>query len=271
MIADLVDSLVAGEPASRPVLRLFDDPKISYGRDRRDVPDGCKRLLVFLALHRRRVDRRYAAGILWPDGTDDRAAGNLRSALWRLNRAYQDLVRVDRHGLAFGPDVLVDIDLVAEWAKRVISGRLAHSDLRVVPTGNEAFDLLPGWYDDWVLVERERIRQRVLHAMEAMSRHLVAAGRCAEAVEVALLATSADPLRESAQIVLLEAHLAEGNWVEARRGLDAYRGLLAREFGIEPGTRLRALLDAYPNARVTRPAGPAPAGSTPRVAPTAAR
>ncbi|MET7809132.1 hypothetical protein [Micromonospora chersina] len=49
--------------------------------------------------------------------------------------------------------------------------------------------------------------------------------------------------------MLLEAHLAEGNWVEGRRGLDTYRRLLARELDMEPDPRLAELLDAYPRAR----------------------
>ncbi|GAB3268760.1 hypothetical protein GCM10027452_46460 [Micromonospora halotolerans] len=122
-------------------------------------------------------------------------------------------------------------------------------------------DLLPGWYDDWVLTERERVRQRVLHGMEAMSRHLLTTGRCAEAVEVALTAAGAELLRESAQRVLLEAHLAEGNWVEGRRGLDTYRRLLARELDMEPDPCLDELLDAYPRARPAATADREPASS----------
>jgi len=41
-------------------------------------------------------------------------------------------------------------------------------------------------------MERERIRQRILHALEALSERLAAAGRFADAVEAAMLATSAE-------------------------------------------------------------------------------
>lgn len=105
-----------------------------------------------------------------------------------------------------------------------------------------ALDLLPGWYDDWALVERERMRQRVLHALEALSQRLVRAGRFAEAVETALLAVGAEPLRESAQRALIEVHFAEGNWVEGWRNYQAYRDLLRRELGVEPSADLVALL-----------------------------
>jgi len=66
--------------------------------------------------------------------------------------------------------------------------------------------------------------------------------RCAEAVEAAMIAVSAEPLRESAQRILIEAHLAEGNWVEGRRSFEAYRDLLARELGTGPGPELAAMV-----------------------------
>jgi hypothetical protein len=79
-----------------------------------------------------------------------------------------------------------------------------------MPWDIDHFDVLPGWYDDWVLIERERLRQRVFHAMEQLSREMVRQGRFAEAVEAALVTVSAEPLRESGQRVLIEGHLAEG-------------------------------------------------------------
>jgi DNA-binding SARP family transcriptional activator len=103
-------------------------------------------------------------------------------------------------------------------------------------------DLLPGWYDDFVIFERERLRQRLLHALEALSRLLVDARRYAQAVEVALEAVHAEPLRESAHRTLLEAHLAEGNLVEARRGYCGYRDLIRRDLGVEPDPALAALV-----------------------------
>jgi DNA-binding SARP family transcriptional activator len=53
---------------------------------------------------------------------------------------------------------------------------------------------------------------------------------------------SADPLRESANRVLIEAHLAEGNLVEARRAYERYRDSVSRELGVEPGEQLASLV-----------------------------
>ncbi|MGD0604366.1 MAG: hypothetical protein ABSA53_12290, partial [Streptosporangiaceae bacterium] len=78
-----------------PAVLLFGGPSAVLNGSRVEVPDGSKRLLVFVALSSGKVDRRFAAGSLWPDGSDERAAGNLRSALWRLRCAGIDLVDSD--------------------------------------------------------------------------------------------------------------------------------------------------------------------------------
>jgi DNA-binding SARP family transcriptional activator len=234
---------------SSPAVLLFGGPCVMVNGSRLEVPDGSKRLLVFVALANGKVDRRYAAGTLWPVGTDERAAGNLRSALWRLRCAGIDLVDSDKQGLMLRPGTAVDVSVVWDWAERLADGTAAQSDLHAVNWRNAALDLLPGWYDDWVIFERERIRQRLLHALETLSRLLVAAGRCAEAVEAAICAVSADPLRESANRVLIEAYLAEGNLVDARRAYERYRDIISRELDAEPGAELvRLVRDGYRQA-----------------------
>jgi DNA-binding SARP family transcriptional activator len=243
MSRNLISSLLSRpELAAVPAVLLFGGPYVMLNGTRVEVPDGSKRLLVFVALGAGRVDRRFAAGSLWPVGNDDRAAGNLRSALWRLRCAGIDLVESDKRGLRLRPGTVVDVSLVCDWATRLVDGSATQADLHVVSWRSDAIELLPGWYDDWVIFERERIRQQLLHAMEILSRRLAAAGRCAEAVETAISTVSADPLRESAHRVLIEAYLTEGNLAEGRRAYDRYRAIATRELGVEPGRELTSLV-----------------------------
>jgi DNA-binding SARP family transcriptional activator len=223
-------------------LCLLGGPVVIKNGRRLEIPEGSKRLLVFVTLNGGRVSRRHAAGTLWPYGDDNRAAGNLRSALWRLRGAGIDVLHADKWMLYLDPELSVDITQLSRWATRVIEGSADNSDFRTVGLNPEALDLLPGWYDEWVIFERERVRQRLLHAMESLVRRLISHGLFADAVEVAMTAVAVEPLRESAQRVLIEAHLAEGNFVEAHRVFVAYREMLAAELGVSPSVELAEMV-----------------------------
>jgi hypothetical protein len=88
---------VSSGPAltERPRLHLLGGPYVVTGTRRIEIPEGSQRLLVFVALNGGRTERKKAAGMLWPSGDDYRAAGNLRSALWRLKRAWIRVLRTD--------------------------------------------------------------------------------------------------------------------------------------------------------------------------------
>ncbi len=223
-------------------LHLFDGPFLMVDGQRLDLPDGAGRLLVHVALSGSRVSRRSTAGALWAIGNDVRAAGNLRSALWRLRSAGIDLIRCDKQSLWLAEHTEVDVTLVNDWAERLINGRYRPEDLNVGRWLGDPLSLLPGWYEDWVIFAREQLRQRWLHGLEALSRCLVNEGRHPQAVDAALAVVVMDPLRESAQRVLIEAHLAEGNVAEARRSFRLYGERVRRELGVAPSRELRALL-----------------------------
>jgi DNA-binding SARP family transcriptional activator len=103
-------------------------------------------------------------------------------------------------------------------------------------------DLLVGWYDDWVLRERERLRQIRLRALEALSLRLLTSGDTATALEAALATVAIEPLRESAHGALIRAHLAEGNRAQALQHFTQLRLLLRVELGVEPSRQVVELL-----------------------------
>ncbi|WP_324273824.1 bacterial transcriptional activator domain-containing protein [Blastococcus brunescens] len=182
--------------------------------------------------------------MLWPTVEDGRAAGNLRSALWRLQQVGCPLVRADHATLGLREHVETDLAHFEAWAGRVLSGHATPADLAVDPGPIADQELLPGWYDDWVLTVRERVHLRRVHALEELSLLLRRSGRHFAAVEAVQLAVQAEPLRESGQRALIEAHQAAGNWAVARQQFDAFRRILRREVGVEPSPELTAVATA---------------------------
>ncbi|HXM55462.1 MAG TPA: BTAD domain-containing putative transcriptional regulator, partial [Candidatus Dormibacteraeota bacterium] len=205
------------------------------------VTMGSQRLLAYLALQSHPVQRVHVAGTLWGETTETRSLANLRSTLWRLHEAGVRLVQSVGSGIQLGPEVGIDLRRSTLLARRLIDDSDSVGDQELT---HAAFrhDLLPDWYDEWVVSDRERYRQLRMHALEALVPRLLHAARFAEAIEAGQAAVAAEPLRESAHRALIEAHLSEGNPGEALRQYQLFRELLRRELGLEPSPRIRALL-----------------------------
>jgi len=219
-------SLILGDEVSRSILD--------------DLPRGVQRLVAHLGLSGRPA-RAAIAGHLWPDVPEDHAHGSLRSALWRLHKVAPGLVQVCGSSLSLAEGVRVDVRELSDWARRVRDPQCCLDDMPV-PDGDLQGELLPGWYDDWVLLERERLRQLRMHALEMMANRLSAAGRYGDALQAAYGAVRADPLRESAHRAVVRAHLAEGNIAEALRAFEQFRVILADEVGVQPSEQMVRLV-----------------------------
>jgi DNA-binding SARP family transcriptional activator len=208
------------------------------------VPRASQRLLAFLALRDGAASRATIAGTLWPDTTESHAYSNLRSALARLDRTCRKTLRTSKLEVGLAEDVRVDLHHSQALARRLLdpSTNPGQSDLGTAAFGALSADLLPGWYDDWVLIEAESWRQLRVHALEALALRLADVGRWGEAANAAGAAVRAEPLRESAHAALIKVHLAEGNQSEAVREFTGYRALLHAELGLEPTPQLCRLV-----------------------------
>jgi DNA-binding SARP family transcriptional activator len=218
--------------------------RLLHGDAQVALSEGSKRLLALLALRPQSVNRGLVAGTLWPDTTERRAYACLRSALARLDTTGRQAIEVGAVELGLGAHVTVDVR-----ESRALSNRLLDpyeppvaADLSSAALTALSADLLPDWYDDWVVVEAEEWRQLRLHALEALAGHLIAQSRFGGAAAAAFASVRADPLRESARAVLIRVHLAERNRSEAVHQFNRYRDLLRCELGLEPSPQLVELL-----------------------------
>lgn len=206
------------------------------------LPLGAQRLLTLLALHMRPLLRSYVAGNLWPDSSEARSSACLRSALWRLRCPGVLVVHASSNHLRLADGVAVDTWEIAAKVRRLIdeSASCSAEDLDPVSLTGE---LLPDWNaDDWILVERERLRQLCLHGLDAICMRLLALRRYGEAVEAGLAAVRSEPLRESAHRMLIAVHLAEGNHNEALRQFRWYERILRDELSLAPSAQITALV-----------------------------
>ena len=229
-------------------LGLLEGFALTCDGQRVSLPLSAQRVLAFLALHGRPLLRAFVAGSLWTDTTERRAGANLRSALWRLNLPGHRPVEATVTHVQLRADVRVDLRRTEALARGIVDQqvRCDHLDFAEVSL---AGDLLPDWYDDWVLIERERFHQLRLHALEVLCHQLTSAGRYGQAIDAGLSAIAGEPLRESAHRALICAYLAEGNPSEALRQYHAYHRLLHNQLGVLPSQQMEALIRAGASRR----------------------
>jgi DNA-binding SARP family transcriptional activator len=206
----------------------------------RRQPPHAQRLLAFLALHRRPLHRSFVSGRLWPDLTQEHAFGCLRSTLWRIGDC-AGLLEATRTDLALGPWVEVDATELETCAEAVLrrGGIGDAAQLRLLV---RSAHLLPDWYDDWVVEERERLSELRVLALELAAEELIAARAYCDAALVAKAAVRADPLRESATRLLIRLHLATGNPGEAVRVYRSFTARLSHDLELGPSPQIVELV-----------------------------
>lgn len=229
-------------------LRLFGRWQLHHGDRVIDVAWREQRLLAVLALHGDRP-RSHLAGVLWPDSSEERALGNLRAAVWRIQHASPGLIAEGRGPLALDPTLRVDVHDMLDWVRRISAGAEV-SDSAPALALLRSGELLPGWYDDWVLFERERLQQLRLRCLESFAERLCARGDIDGALAAAMAAVAIEPLRESAHRALIRVHLAVGNQVDAVRAYQSFRSRLMAEMGIVPSPQITALVRPLLAARI---------------------
>ena len=232
-----------GEDAdrSRVTVRLLGGFELSCDGARVSVPPGSQRLIAFLALHDRPLLRLYVAGALWLDVEETRSCANLRSALWRLRQPGHPIVEATATHVCLASAVVVDVQELVRVARQVLDSPGDALDV-IFDDGPLEENLLPDWYEDWIDLERERLRQLRLHAVEAAAEYALAQHRPARAVDLALGALRRDPLRESLHELVIRTHLAQGNRAEAIRHHRSHLARMETEFGLRPSPEIVRLL-----------------------------
>jgi len=226
-------------PATRPTLQLLGGWQLCLDEAVAIVTTRERRVLSLLALRGERP-RVSLARTLWPDSAESRAYGNLRAAVWRIQRLDGGLLQAGHGTLRLAPRVRVDVHRLRAIAHqltaeaRLTAGAdapkvLDHEQLLPIINPDE---LLPAWDDDWVVDERALLHQLRLRALEDLTAYLLDRADIDGALQAAMRAVTIDPLRESANRALLLVHLADGNHAEAVRVYRSFKRRLSEELRV---------------------------------------
>lgn len=223
-------------------------------------------LFAYLAAYRDRPHTRdLLAGTFWPDLPDADARRRLSQALWLIRKTLDphQVLLAEGDTVQLHPDLPVWIDL-AEFERKIDEARGKKQDENAcllllascIPLYRGSF--LDGYYDDWLLVERERLREMFLGALERLLEGLRAQGEYEEALTYARRLAGEDPLHEEAHGEVMRLCHLLGRDGEALKQFEICRQALVEELGVEPSPDLAALA-----AEIAAQAGPSAAPHLP--------
>jgi DNA-binding SARP family transcriptional activator len=112
-----------------------------------------------------------------------------------------------------------------------------------MPSRATTAELLPGWYEDWVIFEQTRLRQDRLHGLLVIARESLSRCDYEVALEAAEAVLELEPLYERAVGLLIQAERQQGNNASALRAFEKYQGQLKADMGIAPSEAIRRLVE----------------------------
>lgn len=202
-------------------------------------------MLAYLVLHRDAPQpRQRLAFLFWPDSTEAQARNNLRQTLHALRLALPEpdaFLLADTNTICWRPDAPFILD-VAELERALAHAETAEqredtAALRLALERAASLypaDLLPSCYDEWIGPERERLRQRHLHALDRLVHLLEKQRDYTAAVGFAWRALQQDSLNEDAYRRLMRLLALKGDRAGALRVYHTCVTTLQRELGIAP-------------------------------------
>ncbi len=239
-----------------------------------DIPSRpAQSLFAYLILNAGSTHRRERlAGLLWPASTEETARNNLRQALWRLRKALPppadggpEFLLADSFTIGFQPQApcWLDVSILeaapeSSWkAERLIEAVEVYRG-----------ELLPGFYEDWVVLERERLRGLADARLHLLLERLQEDGRWPEAVRWAERWIAGGEVPEPAYRALMRAHHRLGDVAAATAAYQRCVEALQAELGVAPSeqtTELYAQISSgdLPGAGVPGEPLPPPAAPPP--------
>jgi len=206
------------------------------------LPDSAtaRLLLAYLVLNRKRIhSRAVLAGMFWPESSESRARRALSQAIWHIRRRFPDLIEATSETVTLSPPAPIWTDaetfegLVKPHLTTNVTSETAHNDLRRAVELYQG-DLLEGVYDEWALLERERLHELYLQALERLIQLEKAGGNYPQALELTLQLVRVDPLQESTHREAMRLYYLLNQPEAALRQFETCCQVLQDELSLEP-------------------------------------
>jgi predicted ATPase/DNA-binding SARP family transcriptional activator len=190
--------------------------------------------------------REKLAGLIWPDSDETNARNYLRQALWRIRKSlegseieWEQYLKIDRINVSFdsSSDHWLDASLLLRQAETP-----SHDELIEAAAAYQG-ELLPGFYDEWIGIERDRLNSAYHQKMNLLLQELRKSRAWDQVLEWGEQWIRFGNSPEPAFRAMMEANAELGQISMIRTVYERCCEALERELGLEPSAATRSLLE----------------------------
>jgi predicted ATPase/DNA-binding SARP family transcriptional activator/Tfp pilus assembly protein PilF len=224
-------------------VRLLGLFEVKYKKKQISIPSRpAQSLFAYLILSAGTSHRREKlAGLFWPDSLDETARGNLRHALWQMRKSLPSSAEY-----LLADDISITFDASAEyWLDAAELERLsnnASSNELIAILSEYRGELLPGFYDEWVVLEREHLNSVFEKRMARLMSMLQNEHRWPDILDWGERWIKLGQKPEPAYRALMTAHAAKGDMSKVAATYERCVKSL-RKLGIEPSEQTHELFE----------------------------
>ncbi len=208
-------------------------------------------LLAYLAIHHPKpVPRSELAFTLWADSNEEQALTNLRKALYHIRQKLNngEVIQIDSRTLQLNPKIqidLTDFTTALDSAERARHTKDADAEQAALETAAAYYrgNLLPNFYDDWLIPERDRLRDMLIRGMDRLIALLEVRQHYRDAIQYAQRLLQTDNLREKTYRTLIRLHAINNDRAAALNVYHACASVLSKDLGVEPDASTRELYE----------------------------
>jgi len=207
-----------------------------------------QQLLSFLLIRRNQHHAREAvAAMFWEDQSTERSKKYLRQSLWHLQAALgapqngSNYLLIEHDWLRMNPSErpwcdVEEFEKAFNAAQGVSATQLSEPQAKQLKDAVALYrdDLLTGWYQDWVLFERERLQNEYLLLLDKLIAYSELHHEYEQSQTYAANILRYDPARERTHRQLMRLYYLSGDRTAALRQYERCVGALRRELAVTP-------------------------------------
>jgi DNA-binding SARP family transcriptional activator/tetratricopeptide (TPR) repeat protein len=194
--------------------------------------------------------RKQLAFTFWTDTTEEQARTNLRNLFHHLRKAFPEIdsfLETDGQSIQWKADPPIESD-VTQFHAALRQAKRAENDPARIQYLQQAIhiyrgELLPGYYEDWLLTRREELHQAYLTALSQLAKLLEDSRQYEDAIEITNRLIRSEPLNESAYQLSMRLHALNQDRAGALQAYHACVTAMRRELDMEPSVEIQALYE----------------------------